>query len=230
MKSRNLVVSAVILLLMGCSIVLFQRCASYDTTRVTINFGSHQTGHIAPPETLIDKFLNIFISKVYAKGSPWDPNHTSVIITVTGPEIEPIQFNVPPSAASYSMILPAGDSRRITVIAYDGTERNTGGHVTLNLKGGEEVNATIRMLPIPTNIHAWSPPDELAWDYPSALPGITVIRYNIYESSTFDGDYNFTDYSTINQWSGALSGRYYKITAVYDIYGEGEPSNTYFNL
>ncbi len=225
MKAKYLVISAIFVAFFSIILAL-NKCSSGTTAHVTINLKSQQLSHSTPNNSLFQKLLNLFISPAYAKGSPWDPAHTTVKITATASDMETIEVVAAPYVETVTMEIPAGSARTITVIAYDGTQRNTGGHAQIDLTPGEEKVVQIQMLPIPTNL--FSPyTGSLAWDY-STITGYVPSKYFIYESNVIDGIYGKITELTFNEWSsGATSGKYYKVSMYFNTYGEGETSDPY---
>jgi hypothetical protein len=141
--------------------------------------------------------------------------------------MDSIQADIPQYSTSFTIEVPAGDQRTLTVIAYDGAQRNTGGHATVDLVPGDEKIVQIQMLPIPTNIFPPYGSGSLAWD-DAVIPGFTLVKYVIYESTTLNGDYIKSGETVSYECSSCgIAGNYYKVSAVYNIHGEGEQSDPF---
>ncbi len=228
MKRTGIAASVVIIAFIS-AFALFNRCAGGDMATVTINFGETITSNNIIQKKTWDSIVNFILPKAFAqKGDPWDPTHTSVIITVSGPGMSDIQVSVPPYTSSRTLEIPAGNGRRITVIAYNGTARNTGGHTVIDLNAGDNIITQIQLLPILPIVSSPYGTGSLAWDYPDSIPGITVYEYYIYESGTINGTYVQSGTEVANECSFCgTAGNYYKVSAVFNTYGEGELSDPY---
>ncbi|MGV7927607.1 MAG: hypothetical protein AB2L13_01665 [Spirochaetota bacterium] len=226
---RTGIAAFLVTMALATGLTLFNRCSGGDIATVTIEFGENLTSSNVFYKSKWRNFLNALLPDAFAqKGDPWDPTHTSVIITVTGPGMSNIEASIPPYTSSHTLEIPAGTGRRITVIAYNGSVRNTGGHTIVDLNAGDNLTAQIQLLPILPIAGSPYGSGSLSWDYPSALPGITVSQYYIYESGTINGSYVHSYSSGTNECSGCgTAGNYYKISAVYAIHGEGELSDPY---
>lgn len=225
MKKRNVLVIGLVILCLGAALV-FNRCSGENMTRVTINFGSKQQAALNSKDSFLEKLKRFFLPEALAFfPDPWYPDHTNIVITVSALDLdEPIEVSVSPNTESYTMEVPSGIQRRFTVIAYDGIQRNTGGHAIVDLPYSQ-VTVQIRMLPIPTNVGAYG---GLTWDQ---VTGVT--KYYIYESIESGGP--FVKIGETNddfpEWFGTLTtDRYYAVSVYYnDDRGEGELSDPWLN-
>lgn len=225
MKKKYLFFSGILILFLGASFIL-SKCSNGNTAFVTISFNSSRHSASMRQSDFLDKLRNLFLPEAYAKGSAWSPAHTSVKITVSGPKMNEIEAQVAPYAESLTMEIPAGEQRQFTVIAYDKTERNTGGHTIIDLKAGEEKSIAIKMLPIPTALTYYGT-GMMYWDHPDAVSGLTLIKYIIYESNTIDGTYVKKSETTYQEFTSGTVNKYYKVSAYFQTYGEGELSDAY---
>lgn len=223
MKKNIIAITITLLVVIAGALTLVQ-CDHSNMARVTIHIQNDL--YAQKSESFIDKIFNIFSTPAYAGSSvAWDTAHTSVVITITGSDITDISATIPAYSTSYSMYVPAGNQRVVTIIGYDGTERNNGGHTVVDLQPGDNKSVTINVLPIPTNLDSPYGTGSLAWDWTSAVTGFS--HYVIYSSSNPNGPFSkVTEFAT-NEWSSAISGKYYRVSAVFSSYGEGEPSDVY---
>ncbi len=227
---RKGILALLIVLALGTGLTLLNRCSGGDMATVTIEFGENLKSSNVYYKSKWRIFLNTLLPDAFAKGDPWNPTHTSVIITVTGPGMSNIVASVPPYTSSHTLEIPAGTERRITVIAYNGSVRKTGGHTIVDLNAGDNLTAQIQLLPILPIVNSPYGSGSLAWDYVQNIAGITVNQYYLYESETINGSYvhvHSYPYYTHECSSCGTAGYYYKVSAVYDIHGEGELSDPY---
>jgi hypothetical protein len=227
MKKRHVLVIGVVILCVGVALVL-NRCSGENMTKVTINFSSNQHAALNSKDSFLEKLKRFFLPEALAiTPPPWDPNHTSVVITVTATDLdEPIEATVSPFTESYTMDVPSGSQRLFTVITYDNLgRRNTGGHATADLPQGE-VSIQIRMLPIPTGVG--SSGGGLDWCEIAGVSG-----YYIYRSTTEFGPWTKVG-TLVGSWPEwfdpeFIIDHWYSVSVYYAAYGEGELSDPWLN-
>jgi len=202
-------------------------CAQAGAARVTVQCGQNLQGYHEGKEGILDRILNTLFTRVYAVTAPpeWNGAYDSLVLSVTGPDLDPIVATVPPGALSFTVELSPGEARLFSAIAYHGGVKKWGGHAVANLDAGEQ-SVSLRIFPIPTNLvnealgYAY-----LNWDRVNGALG-----YYIYRAASPSGPF-----ARVDSMSGDTPGwmddsylpegnYYYRISAFYPS-GEGEPTD-----
>lgn len=229
MKTKKALIPALCVLL---CVAVNSSCNHENMSRVTLYLGINDQAINIHQKGLLHKIVTLFISSAQAKSvSPlgWTEDYDNVTLTVTGNEMDTITAVIPPSAASYTIEVPAGEARFFTLIATNSSGvRSWGGHVISDLNAGE-VNLTLRILPIPNDWdHVISFGENIiGW---SAVVKPFVTSHNLYRSSSAAGIYTKI-YTGPNPGSTGYydsvptdSTFYYK-ASINTTYGEGELSD-----
>ena len=218
---RTGIAAFLVILALATGLTLFNRCSGGEMATVTIYFEPREITVKNAHRPFLTRLTELFITRLHAKGNPWSPSYTSVTITATGPGMSSIEASVPPYTTSYTLEIPSGPARIITITAYDDNVRMAGGSHVTDLAPSEERAITIRLLPIPINLYSFD--SSIYWDYDTSAE-----KYIIYQSSTENGTYVKVAESVPYQWWGPTSGMYYKVSMYYTAYGEGLQSNSHY--
>ncbi|TAL35962.1 MAG: hypothetical protein EPN93_09185 [Spirochaetes bacterium] len=228
MKVNYYVLTVLAAATIGTMSVLSQ-CSPGNTAFVTIHLGASQHSLQVPESGIFEKIFGMVVSSAHAFSPPtWDPSHTAVKVSITAGGAVIAEIDASPFAESVTIEVPAGAARTITAIAFNGLSRTTGGHVTVDLEPGDDIAVMIQMLPILQLLSPYGS-GSLGW---AVLPGGLILPiggYIIYESDTAQGPYTMAlTLSITNECiSCGVSGKYYRIAALYTGYGEGEMSDPY---
>ncbi len=152
-------------------------CSQEEMARVTVHFGQSLQAHHAEREGILDRVLNALFTRAYAFiPSEWNGAYDSMVLTITGPDLDPIVATIPPGASSYTLELTPGEARLFTALAYQGAAKKWGGRGLANLNPGEQ-SVGLNIFPIPTGLtntafgYAY-----LNWDRVSGASGYYVYR------------------------------------------------------
>jgi len=191
--------TVIILLVLAAGVALTTtRCYDDDKdTRVTIHLERNDLAYMGiPPEKhLIDRILEFFSTRAEASfPDPWtETNRTSdcsVTLYVSAGGSAGTEYSIPYDATEYTVIVPSSNATTFTVISSYLTNKNWGGHSTVNLGPGDQ-DITVKMIPI-TKIKQHQSfavnSMELGINYFSTPPSNTSA-VNIYKSNSADGEY-----------------------------------------
>lgn len=192
-------------------------CSQEHMSRVTVFFGKNPMVSSAKKEGLFERILSRFYTNAFAKGV-WNETHDSILLTITGDNMDSVSAVIPPSTSSYTVEVPMGDSRVFTMTAYNGAEKKWGGHVLANLNKENE-SVQMNVFPIVTGL--WIAPSAgnctLYWDEVMGVTG-----YNVYRSTSASGPYvKIQTVTVMNANDTGIGTYYYRISVIYP-QGEGE--------
>lgn len=202
-------------------------CSQEETARVTVHFGQGLQAYHADREGILDRIAGVLFTRAYAITAPpeWTGDYDSLMLTVTGADLDPIAVNVPPGASSYTLEIPSGEARLFTAVAYSGAVKKWGGHGLSNLKAGEQ-SVSLNLFPVPTGLtntaigYAY-----LDWDRVIGAAG-----HYVYRAANPSGPFARID-TLIGDATGwmepdfLLNGTYYYRISVFYPSGEGEPTD-----
>jgi len=171
----------------------FLQCSHDNMARVTIELQSVEEAQYQQNATFMDRLLSIFSSRAYAQAVYYNDIYNRVAIEVSGPDISAITVDLPPTAQSHTLEVPAGNTRTISIYAYDGDIPKRGGIVTTALDPGDNGKINIPMIPIPQISEAYQFDYQLIRVYPELvqLEITQILGYNLYRSRTPDGEFKF---------------------------------------
>jgi hypothetical protein len=209
----------------------FFMCGQPDSAFVTIDLGRPGTHYSYSKPGLGEKLLRVFSRRAYAVTNTFPSGHGDLSVEVTAPDLEKIQANIPSDASDFTIEIPAGKDRRITVYSFhSGTYQagltptpynsyNYGGHQTLDLQAGDEVTIPVTMRPMTkiTNVSGTTGITITAIDF-----SLGTLSY--YRSTNPDGPY-----VKLSGSSDALSvhGTYYYFVSITISSIEGEKSKPF---
>jgi len=154
MKRTHIAASLVILALLA-GVALMNRCSGGDMARVTISFHSEEITRSGIMKSFIGKALSLFSTPVYAKSPITKDDVTAIHLSVSGPDMEEINVDIPPTADEYTLMVPPGESRVFTVSAYgpdpyysSGTQLLLEGSNSINLEAGDYASVVITMVQV----------------------------------------------------------------------------------
>lgn len=85
-------------------------CSTDETARVTVYFGQNLQGYHEGKEGFLDRIFNAFFARAYAFIPPeWNEAYDSLVLAITGPELDPVLVTVPPGVSSYTIELTPGE-------------------------------------------------------------------------------------------------------------------------
>lgn len=192
MRRRIVPILIAALFITGSTFGLLQ-CSHDNMARVTIQLQSVEEAQYDQNATFIDRLFNIFSNRAYAQATYYNDVFNRVTIEVSGPDISTVSVELPPTAQSHTLEVPAGTTRTIAIYAYDGDIPKRGGLVTTALDPGDNGEISIPMIPIPQISDAFQFDFQLIRVYPELvqLEITQVLGYNLYRSRTPDGEFNF---------------------------------------
>jgi len=221
---KTAVISFIIFSMLGA--VQMTGCSHDDTALVTINMSGRVLESRVIQKTVLDKIFGFFVSDVCAGASSHVWERDAMKLIITGDGMGDINADIPPSQLTYSIEVPAGENRLITVIATKSNVKNSGGSITVNLTAGEEKQISLKMKPIIQNFNA-SNGSTISMFWNAILD---VSGYKIYRSVSANGVYELI--KTINDYTIDFSsdtpspaGTYYYKIKIYDADGDGEFSD-----
>jgi len=171
----------------------FLQCSHDNMARVTIELQSVEEAQYQQNATFMDRVLGIFSSRAFAGDYYYNDTFNRVTIEIAGPDISTITVELPPTAQSHTLEVPAGNTRTISIYAFDGDIPKRGGIVTTALDPGDNGEISIPMIPIPQIGNASMFDFELIRVSPELvqLEITPVLGYNLYRSRTPDGEFKF---------------------------------------
>lgn len=142
-------------LVLASGLTLFNRCTGGDMATVTIRFHSNEIVINSPLGSILRKALDAIMPPAFAKSAITKDDVTAIYLTVTGPGMEQISVEIPPTADQHTIILPPGKDRLFTVSAYgpdpyysSGIQKLLEGSNTVSLEAGDFVSLTINMVQV----------------------------------------------------------------------------------
>jgi hypothetical protein len=221
-----------LLILIASVAALVITCNQSDTAFVTIDLNRPGKSYTHYQPGILQKVDALFSKKAYAMGSVVFPSGKGdLTLTVTSTDLRDITVDIPNDASSFTIEVPAGKQRTFTMLSYTTATSDTsvytpynacnfGGHATIDLDAGENVNLIINMIPM-TKITSVAGGYITTISFNSGLIGSYSLKY--YRSSNPTGPYkniSIPDY-------GLTSGTYYyrvSMTGISPVTKEGEPS------
>ncbi len=231
MKKRA-IVSALIVIVMLTGLAA---CSHDDSTLVTIHIDDFNNPEVGYTYPFIRRIFSFFVSQAYGAG--WASDYQSVALAVEGEGMGTMNQTISGKISTFSILVPAGRQRKITVYLSDTTYgRVWGGHVTSDMVPGAELDLSITMFPMTAITSINSPQTGLInvyWNeiYSNYTYSKVIKGYNVYRSPAPDGVYDkigqvaptfvagTNTYSDNSLKSGATY--YYRISTYTDD-GEGE--------
>lgn len=220
------------LLILAVFISLFSVTGCYkdDEARVTIHIERNDLIGQKPVQKkwFIDRILEFFSTPAEASTPPaWQSTHGNLTLTVSSSSFNDIVFTIPAGATNFSAIVPAANDVTFTITSTYNSVKNWGGYSTLKLSPGDDIDATINMLPMMSLIIEAFGTVYIQWNTSSVPSHVTT--YKVYKSSNQNGPYIFkgtvagTGGDVGFSDSGVSFGvtYFYKVSAVSTIYGEG---------
>lgn len=241
MRKSNVLMLLVISLLI-IAISQMSRCSHEDSAFVTIHLQRADLSENSGVQSgLLDRLFTFFISPTYAvtwtptSPSSWLSGRDTMTVKVTGEGMGDLEMSIPPLQTQATIQIPAGKQRTITVFtsstnaSYNGV--NWGGHSTVDLNAGEEVNVIINMLPRTKITAIETPGDSILGVLWNPVSGVSVTKgYYLYKSTLAEGPYTKITVSGISTFfyedhSGTAGIKYYYKISVYTDTSEGEQSD-----
>lgn len=230
MKTRSISGILTILITITAAFFFTSRCYDPGDAVVTIQIERNDLAAMGitpePELSLIDKILNFFSTTAEAGG--WQPTTTYVSLTVTSSAVGEKTYTLPSGATSYSVIIPSGCDTVFTIksryddISTSAVQVNWGGETKILLNPGEQ-EISIQMLPM-AFIQYFSS-TSFNMQVPTGSSNYTVNSYNIYRSTSIDGEYTlFTNTASNTVNDGAISGPtryYYRISTISTLTSDG---------
>jgi len=236
MKKKVIAITITLLVATAGALTLVQ-CDHSNMARVTI-VTKHYAHSLNKPDTsIIDKILHLFSSKLYA-GSEWTLDKSSLELYINASDIQQIQASIPSPFEEYSIYVPAGQGREITLISYGystmlgDTMNNYGDRIITNLQPGEEKTINIVMKPMTEleDVSAGSTEISVIWYEGGTTYSIPFFQsYNIYRATDPAGPYQLI-HTELNEFTqlhpdmlNLVSGvtYYYKVSISTTSHGEG---------
>lgn len=171
----------------------FLQCSHDNIARVTIELQSVEDAQYDQNATFMDRVLSFFTSRAYAGDYYYTDTFNRVTIEVSGPGMDTVTVELPPTAGSHTLEVPAGSDRTFSVQAYDGDLPKRGGMVTTSLSPGDDSQVAIPMIPIPQIGNAVMFDYQLIRVYPELvqLEITQILGYNLYRSRSPEGEFKF---------------------------------------
>jgi len=211
-------------------------CSRDDMALVRVRLENIPVGVSSNGNSMMNRFLAFLAPAAYAAAPSWSLPPQVVRVVISAPDLRDTVFDLPPTESVFTLEVPAGPARRITVYGIEtsyGFGKEWGGHATFDLQPGDEKDAVITMLPM-TRITSLSEdgPIYINWDVLQNNYNGLVAGYKIYRSQKPDS--NFENVATVPDytiWYGTddtpfnqCTLYYFKI-AVYSNSLEGEMSD-----
>ncbi len=222
-------VGAVLLLLLAIAL----GCSDSNYARVTIHLGDQDLARAESP-SLIDRVLRLMATRAEAVAG-WQSTYDSLKVVAEGDGLVLAQASIPVEATRFSIEVPAGADRTITVYARnDSYGINYGGTARVDLAPGDDVSVSIRMLqmvPITGVNGDYGSYVYITWDTANQVGAASVIGYKVHRSTNDDGPYSLAgetsypylyDDGTILPLSDGTF-YFYRVSVVTSL-GEGVPS------
>ena len=204
------------------------QCSHDNMARVTIQLQSVEEAQYDQNATFMDRLLGVFSSIAYAGDYYYTDTFNRVTIEVTGPGMDTVTVELPPTAGSHTLEVPAGSDRTFSVRAYDGDLPKRGGIVTTSLSPGDDSQVAIPMIPIPQIGNAVMFDYQLIKVYPELvqLEITQILGYNLYRSRSPDGEFKFRSNSQLDDQNYEIddevieNGTYYYRVSINTEVGE----------
>lgn len=154
---RTGIAAFLVILALAAGLTLFNRCSGGDMATVTIRFHLNEIVINSPLGSILRKALDAIMPPAFANSAFTKDDVTAIYLTVTGPGMEQISVEIPPTADQHTIILPPGKDRLFTVSAYRSDpysgviQKLFEGSNTISLEAGDIVSLTIEM------IQVWQP-------------------------------------------------------------------------
>jgi hypothetical protein len=216
---------------------------------VTIHLNTEGRTSVIRPSA-IDRIISFISMSSRLEAQTAQESVDTIDIVITGPDMNAVSSTgISPDTTSVTLHVPAGNSRKITVVAYEDSGqgyfiRRYGGIATVNLISGETRSVAIEMGQLP------NPPEyvsacgdcvqqgiRLTWSYsaePEGLKGFVVYKsesessgYKIFVEGKKEDFLDFSQYAQndVNGRNGFSDAgpTYYRVSATNQ-HGEGEMS------
>jgi hypothetical protein len=226
---RNIVKILILILAITSVSIFSSSCYNDGDTVVKIHLVRNDLAAMGiKPELesgIIDKILNFFSTRAEAAPT-WNASKSDLTLTITSDSFDTMQFTIPATATSYAVTLSPSSIATFTITSETdwgpslNIQKNWGGHTTTELIQGNQ-DITIQMLPM-TYISSISPPSTVTIYWATVSMHSSVISYNVYRSTSIDGNYTFFTTTTNSFAPDSMPSitYWYKVSTICDL-GDG---------